>query len=704
MITNGKHMRRFDFFLHSLITALCLVILSEYVIAADAINYTDCKSCHINTYEKWQQSDHAHSMSIASSNSVKANFDYATAKHFSLSARFFIKDKSYFAELTEAQKTTLHKIEYTFGYFPLQQYLVKADGGRFQVLPFAWDTRPREAGGQRWYHLYNNEIAPNNRFHWQQPLQNWNGMCADCHSDGLQRSFDLESNTFKTKFDSINVNCMSCHDDKDRPHSNPEPKKQMGGWVLKQGATTAKWVGDARDNNYENACFACHSLRSPLTDGFDSQTPFLDQFTPNWITPPLYYADGQIKEEVFVWGSFNQSKMAQMGVSCIDCHDAHSGKLVKKGNQVCLQCHTADVFDTPKHHGHNTKDEGGKCINCHMPKSVFMGVDARADHAFKIPRPEFTRDYGLPNACTNCHEDQSASWLIDNLDNWFPQRKGPSSLERDIIELNANLTFNHVKLITENPAQPALKKASAIAQLQYLESVSATMLLPFLVHTEPLIRLAATQVADQLTQAEKRRVLPVLLSDKYKSIRVAAAYALVGVLPETDWQETYEKAFKEMLSSHEMSGWRGEALMMYGNVGVRMQDVSKALFGYEYSTMVDPYFTPAYINLANLYRRYGNTAAEERTFKLGIDRNPEDAELYYHYALYHVRAQQLHSALTNAKTALSLDPTNARNAYLYLLTLDGVGQRERALRKIDVLINQLDNNQQLVELKRSWLR
>jgi hypothetical protein len=111
-------------------------------------------------------------------------------------------------------KSVIYPIKYTFGHFPLQQYLAETALGKLQVLPFAWDSRSKEQGGQRRYHNYSDEeIRPQDRLHWRQPLKNWNGMCADCHSDGLIRGYKSQKNSFNTQFDNINVGCVSCHGD-----------------------------------------------------------------------------------------------------------------------------------------------------------------------------------------------------------------------------------------------------------------------------------------------------------------------------------------------------------------------------------------------------------------------------------------------------------------------------------------------------------
>ena len=60
---------------------------------------------------------------------------------------------------------------------------------------------------------------------------------------------------------------------------------------------------------------------------------------PQNISPPLYYADGQILDEDYEFGSFTQSKMYMNDVKCSDCHDSHSIKFKFEGNALCTQCH-----------------------------------------------------------------------------------------------------------------------------------------------------------------------------------------------------------------------------------------------------------------------------------------------------------------------------------------------------------------------------
>ena len=172
------------------------------------ISNQQCIACHQQSQHDWQQSDHANAMAFANKDSVLADFDHKQVEHYGQNAYFFIKDDRYQVTISYDDNTDTYPIKYVFGHFPLQQYLVETEEGKLQVLPFAWDSRNKAEGGQRWYHNYSHEeIRPQDRLHWRQPLQNWNGMCADCHSDGLVRGYNPDEHSFDRQFDNINVGC-----------------------------------------------------------------------------------------------------------------------------------------------------------------------------------------------------------------------------------------------------------------------------------------------------------------------------------------------------------------------------------------------------------------------------------------------------------------------------------------------------------------
>jgi hypothetical protein len=73
-------------------------------------------------------------------------------------------------------------------------------------------------------------------------------------------------------------------------------------------------------------CAKYHLRRMQFSDGYSTEL-FTNKYLPILIEPALYQSDGQIKDELFVWGSVKQSKMALAGVTCSNRHDSHSLEL-----------------------------------------------------------------------------------------------------------------------------------------------------------------------------------------------------------------------------------------------------------------------------------------------------------------------------------------------------------------------------------------
>src|SRR5215831_12654402 len=172
-----------------------------------------CGSCHPHELERWQSSDHARAMQPANHTTVLGDFHHATFEKDGVTSTFFRRDGDYVVR-TDGPDGQLkeYKIAYTFGVDPLQQYLIALPNGRYQALSIAWDTRPAAAGGQRWFHLYpHDKIDHRDILHWTGPLQNWNFMCADCHSTGLQKNYRLAGERFETTWTEMNVSCEACH-------------------------------------------------------------------------------------------------------------------------------------------------------------------------------------------------------------------------------------------------------------------------------------------------------------------------------------------------------------------------------------------------------------------------------------------------------------------------------------------------------------
>ncbi|WP_270939173.1 cytochrome c3 family protein, partial [Falsiroseomonas oryzae] len=415
---------------------------------AGFVGSATCAGCHAAEAAAWRESDHARAMAAATPATVLGDFAGQTLTDGHHAATF-LRDGDRFAVRTDGPGGTVadFQVSETFGVDPLQQYLVLFPDGRRQPLPWAWDSRPRSAGGQRWYHLMAQQpLRAGDPLHWTGRDQTWNFMCASCHSTGLVRGYDAARDRYDTTWTEIAVGCESCHGPgaahvawarAGAPAADPHRALSVwlrdgsgGAWRFAEGDPRgiARWEGPPRQSTAAQVetCAPCHARARPIVPDPLPGARFLDTHAPLLLTRGEYHADGQIQGEVFEWGSFAQSRMQRAGVVCADCHQPHSGRLRAEGNAVCAQCHLPARFDTAEHHRHPPGSAGAQCAACHMPAVTYMGVDRRRDHAFSIPRPDVSAAIGAPDTCTSCHAGQTQAWAAAQLAAWHgPPRGGP---------------------------------------------------------------------------------------------------------------------------------------------------------------------------------------------------------------------------------------------------------------------------------------
>jgi mono/diheme cytochrome c family protein len=369
-----------------------------------------CQQCHAEQYQAWSGSDHHHAFAQATDQTVKGNFDNVEIDYVDGKALFSRNTAGeHLITLSTHQGLHSYTVEYTLGHYPLQQYILETEPGRYQVFALAWDTRTTEKGGQRWIEIQPDEaFGEDNPFHWTGYFQNWNSQCADCHTTNYEKGFvattDAQAAGYQSQWSEVGVGCEACHGpaslhvewagDTDQPHDNGLLTSMLpsGAWQFQPGkaigSPVEKAAVDAGENTYLRTCARCHSLRHPIgsqtfehVPGDSEHSTYTDHYFPQLVSEPLYYGDGQIREEVFVYGSFLQSKMHNAGVTCGNCHDPHSGKVKgfdadnidHPGNDaVCAQCHRADVYAVQEHHQHPTDSEAARCVTCHMPETTYL--------------------------------------------------------------------------------------------------------------------------------------------------------------------------------------------------------------------------------------------------------------------------------------------------------------------------------------------
>jgi predicted CXXCH cytochrome family protein len=461
---------------------------------AHYVGATACRQCHEPEFKTWMGSHHELAMQAAGAATVLGDFGNVKFRYAGVESTFFRRDGRFMVRTDGPDgKLADYEVKYTFGVTPLQQYLIEFPGGRRQALSIAWDARPKEAGGQRWFHLYPGEkIDHKDPLHWTGIYQNWNLQCAACHSTNLRKGYDAASNAYKTTYSDINVACEACHGPGSR-HVEwaklarpPYPAQGDKGlpilrsrwneaWKRSPDAKTAERDQPAADA-LTNVCAACHARRSTIAEGGIAGAPLADTHRLALLTAPNYHADGQQRDEVYTWGSFLQSRMHQRGVTCMDCHEPHALKLRTPGNALCAGCHDAATFDTEKHHFHKAGAAGTQCVECHMPAQKYMRVDPRRDHSIRVPRPDLSDSIGSPDACTQCHTDRKPAWAAETMDQWYGRtwrdRPQYGTTLRTAATQGAK-SLPSLLALAEQPAAPAIVRATAATLAQpYVQSGS----------------------------------------------------------------------------------------------------------------------------------------------------------------------------------------------------------------------------------------
>lgn len=539
-----------------------------------------------------------------------------------------------------------YRVRYVFGVEPLQQYLVETEEGRLQALSVAWDVRK-----QAWYHLYPGQgLQAGDPLHWTGRGQNWNHMCADCHSTDVHKNY--AQGRYRTTFSEISVGCEACH--------GPGSQHAAAGLgplpVDLTPPASHKFVPDAKTNRPQpvdptfarqeaQVCARCHSRRHQFRAGWTPDQPFLDAYLPAGLDEDLYYVDGQQKGEVYTYGSFVQSKMYRSGVACTDCHEPHSTKLRAQGDNLCLRCHTA-----PSHSHH----EKVTCVDCHAPATTYMGIDGRHDHSFRIPRPDLSRQLGTPNACNQCHRDKDVEAAFKR---WYPQAARP--------HFGATLAAGRkgdpgaqapLRQLAEDAHQPVIARASAIALLEDPR--------PLLADPDPWIRRAAVAALPDGDPARRS-----LRDDEVQGVRMEAARGL----PDED-----TAALREYVEAQRYNADQPESHL---NLGLLQSSPDQAEAAYREALKLDPTFVQGYANLADLMRATDRDDRTEGILREGLRRAHPDqqAPLLYSLGLLQLRTRRLPEATRSLGQALGKAPGDAAIGLAYALSLEATGRVPKAV-------------------------
>ncbi len=679
--------------------------------AAAFVGSETCAGCHRAEAELWRGSQHRLAMDHATDKSVLGDFNDATFEYYGVRSRFLREEGKFLVETDGPDgKLSVFEVKYTFGVDPLQQYLVEFPNGRLQALSLAWDSRPKDKGGERWFHLYpDEEIRHDDFLHWTKLNQNWNFMCAECHSTGVRKNYGAANDRFATTWAEISVGCEACHGQGSNhvawareqqswwPFGKREDRTQ-GLRVRFDERQDISWPIDPRTGNATRriapatlrkeveTCGLCHSRSSKFSEDWVPGQWLSATHAVAPLSRSLYQADGQMFDEVYNYGPFKQSKMFAAGVTCSDCHEPHSAKLRASGDRACLQCHSSEKYAVATHHHHEAAKPPLSCASCHMPVRTYMVVDTRHDHSFRVPRPDLSVALGTPNACNDCHADKSAQWAAAAVESWFGlDRKGFQTYAAAFHAAWANQADAATLLaaVAADGNAPAIARASALTELtSRVSPTNINLARAGLTDPDPVVRIGALDMLENVPARQIWSLASPLLSDSVRGVRIRAV-ALLAAVPTVSQppgdREPFERAAAEFVAAQRLNADRPEGRTTLGNFLVRRGLTSDAEAEYKAALRLSPQYVPAAINLADLYRQLGRDVEGDGILRAAIATAPQDAGLHHALGLVLIRLKQIDAALSEFRRATELDPDRARYAYVYAVALHSTGHSDDAL-------------------------
>ena len=675
--------------------------VSKALPTATYVGVRQCTDCHANEVRAWQGSHHDLAMQHATADTVLGDFNDQQFEWHDVRSQFLTRDDEFWVR-TDNKSGELQefKVAYVFGVEPLQQYLIEFDDGRLQALPIAWD-----AIGSRWYHLYPDEwIGHDDLLHWTGRQQNWNFMCAECHSTDLQKNYSLTTDRFDTTWSEINVSCEACHG----PASNHVTlaldaelsSSRTGLQINLDDHAGAVWTMNLQTGIAERdpplmspsrqpeSCGRCHSRRGLAASEYQFGKPLMDTHMVSLLDEGLYFADGQINDEVYVYGSFLQSKMYQAGVTCTDCHDPHTAELKSDGavSNICSSCHMPDKFAAESHHRH--KPDAVECVDCHMAEKNYMVIDGRRDHSFRVPRPDLTIATDAPNACSQCHASQTASWAAAAVSEWYGM-PAPGHFAHALHDARSGVSGANDRLanVIDDQSVAGIVRATALSLLQRpMSSQQMEIVRRELSNPDPLVRMGALRAVAALpTEAHAEWAAP-LLGDPVRSVRLSAVDVVSPVREALNnaYRPSFIEAERQYIDAQMAVAERPEAISSLAGIFRARGDVERSESYFRHALRLQPRAIGTRINMADLYRETQRDADAEELLREGISLDQDGAALHHSLGLLLVRTERREESLKELQTAAELQPDNARYTYVYAVALNSLGRQDDALNQVRI--------------------
>ena len=430
----------------------------------------------------------------------------------------------------------------------------------------------------------------------------------------------------------------------------------------------------------ESNCASCHSRREELTGEFRAGDNYFDHYRPTLVDAPgVFHADGQVLDEDFEFGSFLTSRMYHKGVSCKDCHNPHTGKLLLpiENNALCMSCHGGEgrnqaiPIDPAKHMLHKEGTPGGRCVDCHMAQNTYMQRDPRRDHGFICPDPLLTKTLGIPNSCNRCHTDKSVDWAIEETNKGYGDKMNRRARARAIVVDRAKKMDEKVlpELVEMARTEEVAGWKAGLIRLLYPwagEPSADAIFKKYLDDPHPLVRAAAVRGLTSKADLEKG------FADPLRVVRLDAFQASIGTPVTND--SVRSEYLKHLAATHDQPGGAFAEANLALTEGRSSDAEAWALKGAQWD-----HSSGSSGACARILHSLGKDADAEKAFITACELDPKNAQPVYVLALFYGETQNIFKAIESFQTAVTLDPQFGRAWYNLGLACSQGGKDEAAL-------------------------
>ncbi|MGC9452715.1 MAG: ammonia-forming cytochrome c nitrite reductase subunit c552 [Oceanipulchritudo sp.] len=647
-----------------------------------------CVECHREAVEAWERSHHA----VANAPLTEADRERLLSADGELIRGRGIRWRK------AGNQVVLHEeglpdgypVVGSIGITPLIQYLHLAPDGRIQNQDVAWDALQGE-----WFSVFEGEEGgariPGEWGHWTGQGMNWDASCAYCHMTEYRKNYDVVEDVYNSEWVHMAIGCSQCHPGMDTHLS----QIRNGNNDFKEG------LGNVQ---YMETCATCHARRDQMTaDRFAPGDRFDDHYQLTLADiEGIYHPDGQVIGENYVFGSLTMSKMGTAGVTCLDCHEPHSGGFILpvENNALCQRCHGSGLMDAPKidplaHSRHPAESTGNLCIECHMPTTNFMGRDPRRDHSMSNPDPRLNIEMGIPDACSKCHNTQSVEWNLRHAEEWYGpdmnrERRAKARLMRDLWDGKEGTPARLKEAVLAEKNR--FWKATFVMMFPYIQGdrESWDLLVSLLEDPDPMVRAAAVRVTgmDALDPARQQ----ALLNDPVRSVRISAALSRPRMDPlggplEAELLEHIEHTADTPMGALRLAAYHGQR----GDPAFARVLALRAI-------RFDQLNAEAYRLAAIQLHTLGFTDEAMNTLEDGLEVDPQSALIHFNIGLLQAELRNFNEALASLARAVELQPQMESAWYNLVVLYWQIGDMKTARRKLDEALTAIPSSPRLRQL------